>query len=228
MTRTKMFTLSRYLTAAAFLGFAATAGAAPIALTLSGPIPGKDTTNPEDIQCIIYGNSCPGGQQEMSALNYAQGGNVSAFDLTSNPNDKGSGETQVVNPYTVGYLAGFVGKVFDIGIDINTADHQETLQAFDVLVGGVLAFSYLGPDALLDPINNGNGFFDFLLSTVDLSAYADSAVVVFRAAWSGASDGAENFFVVRRTTQVPEPATTALLIVGGLAMLGIGRRRRQS
>ena len=104
----------------------------------------------------------------MSSNNYAQGGTQTSFDVTATPNQKGSGEATLVNPYTVGYIATFVGKVFDIGIDVNTADHQERLLAFEVSVGGTVIYSFQSGPTLIDPTFNGNGFFDFLLKTVDL------------------------------------------------------------
>jgi hypothetical protein len=226
MKKIQSFVL-RNLAAAALFGYAVSAGAAPIALTLSA-IGEKESNNPDDIQCIIYGNSCPAGIQDMSSNNYAQGGNQTSFDVTATPNQKGSGEATLVNPYTVGYIATFVGKVFDIGIDVNTADHQERLLAFEVRVGGTVIYSFQSGPTVIDPTFNGNGFFDFILKTVDLSSFADSAVVTFRAAWDNASDGAENFFLVRHTptTSVPEPGTTAL-ILSGLSFLAMSRRRRK-
>src|SRR5215471_4653131 len=114
----------RLITAATLLSITSIAGAVPIVLTLDD-VSGKNTTNPQDIQCIIYGNSCPSGQQGMSALNYSQGGNQTSFDESAGPNNhKGQGEGSVQTNYTVGYLAGFVGKVFGIGIDVNTAGGQ--------------------------------------------------------------------------------------------------------
>lgn len=216
------------LAAAALLGFAVSASAVPIALTLS-EVAAKESNNPDDIQCVIYGNSCPAGIQDMSSLNYVQGMNQTSYDLTATPNQKGSGESSVVNPYTVGYIASFVTKTFDIGIDVNTAGGQppEILDAFYVSVNGTVIYQYTGPGSL-DPNFNGNGYFDFLLKTVDLSSFADSAVVTFRAVWHQATDGAENFFLVRHGpgTSVPEPGTTAL-ILSGLSLLAMSRRRRK-
>src|SRR5262245_18210659 len=122
MTITKTFAL-RCIAAAAFLGCTAIAWAIPTRQTLS-ECGRKESNNPDDLQCIIFGNSCPQGIQDMSANNYTQGGNQTTFDEFADPNNKGLGESSLVNPYTVGYIASFVGKVFDIGIDVNTAHGQ--------------------------------------------------------------------------------------------------------
>jgi hypothetical protein len=55
---------------------------------------------------------------------------------------------------------------------------------------------YIGPTSL-DPAFNGNGYFDFTLSVVDLSAFDGTDEVRFVASWDQASAGAENFFVWR-------------------------------
>ena len=54
--------------------------------------------------------------------------------------------------------------------------------------------------------------------------YASDARVFFNAAWDGASDGAESFFIVGRETTVPEPGTLMLMSLG-LVGLGLARRR---
>lgn len=231
-----MSTSKKILATIGLFGCSMAANAVPVELTLTD-VSSKDTSNPEDIQCIIYGNSCPGGQQVMSAHNYVQGGNQSLFEVTAAPNQSGHKEGSLQNPYTVGYLEQFVGRAFEIGIDVNTAGGKPAERLLEFLVqvntgsGYVTTHFYNGPTSL-DPAFNGNGYFDFTLSLVDLSSFSATDEVRFYARWDQASAGAENFFVWRGSSvSVPEPSTIALMLAG-LCLLTLGtqtrRRRRQA
>lgn len=220
---------------AAGLLFGSMAANATVMLTISQTTD-KDSTNPEDIQCVIYGNSCPPGQQEMASYDYAQSGGETQWTITADPNTAGTDAT-LPDEYTVGYLEGYVGRVFDIGIDVNTTGAKgEMLDYFFVYVNGTLEFAFdddesaggsPGGDYNIGSVfANGNGYFDWYLKTIDLTSFDENDVVTFVTHWYDASDGAENFFLVRnsRPPEIPEPGTLALL---GASLMGLGFARRR-
>jgi len=219
--------------AAAVFALAQTAFAAPITLTLTGPIAGKvigpqSNSNP----CIIAGTQCQ-NPSTFGFNDFTSNGNLPAYDLTSTNDPSHTVDaTHPAVPYTVGQIETTVGSsFFDIAIDVNTTGAQgETLTLFEVIVDGTVIYNYVGPTVIGAINNNGNGYADWTLGVVDVSSFNDSSTVLFRAQWSGASDGAESFFlvadngVIPPTGLVPEPSTLALL---GLAMLGVGVSRRR-
>jgi hypothetical protein len=171
--------------------------------------------------------------------NFDSQGNDSSFNLFSSAITGAFGNDDDVNvtPYTSGFLRSFLlgllsqNFTFGIVIDINTASGNETLVKFQLIdldapIGSKIIFDITGPIALPD-INNGNGKGDYLLTGFDLSNVDVGDRLLFRAQWSGASDGGESFYLVAFPSQievVPLPATAALL---GLGLLGMGWVRRK-
>src|SRR5512144_1142750 len=86
-------------------------------------------------------------------------------------------------PYTVAQIDAVTNNSpFLVAIDVNTsAAAGETLQLFEVIVNGAVAYNYVGPTAIGNITNNGNGFADWTLGTVDLSSFAQDATVLFHA-----------------------------------------------
>jgi hypothetical protein len=235
-------------------GFTLTAGALAVALAmpvqadvinnltlsvLPNPVP-QSISNP----CVICATQAqnPVG---FGFNNFDSQGNDSSFNLFSSAitgafaND----DDVTVTPYLSSFLRAFLIGILDptltfgIAIDINTASGGETLLKFqlidlDLPIGQKVIFDYTGPTALPD-INNGNGKGDYLLTGFDLSNVSLGDHLLFRAQWSGASDGGESFYIVPilqvEPPVVPEPGSLALMSLAlvGVAGFAASRRRKQ-
>ena len=218
------------LPAAVAMTFAwAGAASAATALTLTGPILGN-TVGPqsESNPCIIAGTHCsqPTG---FGYNNFKQTGNITAYDMWSTTPTAEVDDGVQGNPYTVGQLTGVAGSSFVVAIDVNTTQEAgETLQLFEVwdTTTNTLLYNYLGPTNIAGIANNGNGYGDWTLGTISLAGLNSTDGILFHAIWTGASDGAESFFIVG-TPAIPEPETYAMMLAG-LGLLGfVARRRRQ-
>jgi len=204
--------------AAAIFAFAETAFA--VALTLNSVT--SDVLGPQSASapCIIAATQCqqPAG---FGFNNFTSSGAISSYNMYSTTPTATVADGVQGTPYTVGQLESILGSTFVVAIDVNTtAAAGETLQLFEVIINGAVAYNYVGPTVIGDIANNGNGFGDWYLSLIDLSSFADSATVLFHAVWNNASDGGESFFLVSAPGgRVPEPGTAVLL---GLALGGFG------
>ena len=166
--------------------------------------------------CIIAATNC----QQPAGFPYnnfvASGGDPSYDELSP--------------VYTVGQLSANNLTAFDIAIDVNTTSAaSETLNLFEVIIGGQVAYVYDDNGIIGSVSNNGNGYADWTLQSVDLSGLAADTTVQFHAVWSNAVDGGESFFLVSTTPDTPVPEPSSLLIFGS-ALLGLAwvahRRRR--
>jgi len=212
-------------------GLAGVAGAADN-LTLTGPIAGN-TIGPQSTSapCVIAGTQCqnPAG---FGFNNFDATGNVTSYNMYSTTPTATLADSQVGNPYLASQITGIVGNTFNVAIDVNTAQNGETLQSFEVIIGGAVVYNFSTPTLIGNISNNGNGFGDWTLGTIDLSSYAANTTVLFHAVWTGASDGAESYFLVSAgggpPTGIPEPETYAMLLAG-LGLMGfVARRRRRN
>src|SRR5262245_28467657 len=213
------------------LSFAVPQSASAVPLTLTGPIAGN-TVGPQSSSnpCIIAATQCqqPGG---FGFNNFSSSGAISSYNMYSTTPTATIPDGVPGIPYTVAQIDAVTNNLpFVVAIDVNTTQAAgETLQLFEVIVNGAVAYNFVGPAAIGGINNNGNGFGDWTLGVIDLSGFADNASVLFHAVWTGASDGGESFFIVG-VAAVPGPIVGAglpglIMACGGL--LALGRRRRK-
>ena len=210
------------------LTFALPGTATAIPLTLTGPIQGN-TVGPQSASapCVIAATQCqqPAG---FGFNNFTSSGAISSYNMFSTTPTATVPDGVQGTPYTVAQLTAAGLTTFNIAIDVNTTSAAgETLQLFEVIINGVVAYNYVGPTPIGNIANNGNGYGDWGLGLVSLVGRAPTDTVLFHAVWNGASDGGESFFLVAASgpPSVPEP-TTVLLLGAGISALGLLRYRR--
>src|SRR5215831_18534967 len=192
------------------LAMTVAASALPITLTLSGPITGN-TVGPQSASnpCVICANGT--NPPTFGYNNYKESGSISSYDMYSTtPTDQIADGVQGT-PYTVGQIQGPSGVMgtgpFDVAIDVNTTNAAgETLEKFEVIdtTTNTVLYNYTTPTVIGNVNNNGNGWADWTLGTIDLTGLGLPSTdgILFHAFWDNASDGAESYFLVRH---VPEP-----------------------
>jgi hypothetical protein len=208
-----------------------------IALPAGNIVP-QSQSNP----CIICGTQAAHQPGTFGYNNFSNHGNDTSFN-TFSTNILGGGvlvgDLQAnALPYSGALLETLlnVNTTFGVAIDVNTASGGETLQSFQLIdlskpAGSRIIYDFTGPLALPD-INNGNGKGDYLITGFNLLAAGvlPGDNLIFRASWTGASDGAESFYIVPAgISAVPVPGAVWLF---GSAIMGLGalklRRRKQT
>jgi hypothetical protein len=216
---------------AAIFAMTAAASATPITLTLTGPISGN-TVGPQSSSnpCVI----CATTAQQPAGFgynNFTESGSIHSYNMYSTTPTGTVADGVEGTPYTVSQIESVVNNgPFDVAIDVNTTGAQsEVLELFEVIdtTTNTVLYNYVGPTLIGQVNNNGNGYADWLLGTIDLSNLLPTDGILFHAQWDHAVDGGESFFLIP-TRPVPEPGTWIMMLAG---LLGTGlmlRRARKS
>ena len=122
--------------------------------------------------CVIAGTQCqqPAG---FGFNNFTSSGAISSYNMFSTTPTATVADGVQGTPYTVGQIraAGF-NAVRCCDRRQHDSRGGETLQLFEVIVNGVVAYNYVGPTLIGNVANNGNGFGDWSLGAIDLSGFA--------------------------------------------------------
>lgn len=184
---------------------------AAVLLLVTEPPPGTNQADTDT--CVIAATNCPQ--------------NLIDFTLYGNSVNEFFGYSPEYF-YTPGLFSGlnFGFTRFNVAIDSGVSSAQsDTLKTFLVQTntgsGWITRDYYInGPAGNIgSPQNNGNGFSDYLLQSVDLSSLVSGAGLRFYAELVLLTGGPESFFVKVVDPAIPTPGTLALL---GMGMIGLG------
>ena len=196
--------------------------------------------------CVICASQQAHNPVGFGFNDFVNNGSLTTFNMFSTNITGALADGVRGTPYTTGQLRGVLDAItpgfdvtFGIAIDINTAGgpngdahHLDFFQLINLGLPGTgdeeVIFDIR--NVAMPVIDNGNGKADYLLTGFDLSGVNLGDRLIFRAAWHGASDGGESFYIVPNLQAVPGPAVGAglpALLAGLFGLFGFNRLRRR-
>jgi len=211
--------------------------------TLANPV-----VQSESAPCIICATMQahnPAGFGFNNFINTGQtdGGNFFSTALVGG--SLASGNEAGAVPYTTSQIIAALANhiSFGVAIDVNSAEGGNpptimSLDEFDLFrvdannTNLERLAHFTGPQAMPD-VRPGNGKGDYLLSGFDLTGLNAGDKLIFRAQFSGGTDGGDSFYLVPFANGVPVPGPVVgaglpglLAACGGMFGLNFYRRRR--
>jgi hypothetical protein len=203
--------------------------------TLANPVP-QSVSDP-CIICATQQAHNPDGFGFNNFVNTGQTAGGTFFSTALVGGSLASGDEADALAYTAGQIITALANraSFGVAIDVNSAEGAPamTLDSFrlfrvDANNNNIQTLAHYDGPTLMPDIRQGNGFGDYILSGFDLSGLQAGDRLIFRAQFSGGTDGGESFYLV--PLAVPGPIVGAGipgLIAGCLALVGLGRLRRK-
>jgi len=179
-------------------------------------------------------------------VNNGQTGGGTFFSTNLVGGTLGDGVLTGAIPYTVGQIGAFLldNFTFGVAIDVNSAEGGNpptimSLTSFELFrvnadLSTIDRLAHTIQSYSLPDVRPGNGKGDYLLTGFDLgqAGLVAGDRLIFRAQFTGATDGGDSFYIVANPNAVAVPGPIAGAGIPGLlaaaGMLWLNRRRKQA